>query len=276
MERTKMEKKILFLDLDGTLLNDKKEITKENLVAIEKAIDAGHAVVVTTGRPKAGITAQIKALKLDRPGCYAIAANGATIFNTYTNEMIYENGVPREHLRYAFDEAYKFGVFPQTYTRDGVLAEHDTAELQYYCNMVKMSYEIVPDVFDAIDYNPIKILFIHLKDRSKLEEFRTHIEPWYQERKLEVFFSCDRHLECLPEGVSKGSGVNFMREYLGVPYENTLAAGDAENDISMLQAVATPCVMKNARPEMYQYGKYITERDNNHSGVAEIIEKFML
>ena len=271
-----MEKKILFLDLDGTLLNDKKEITEENLAAIEKAIDAGHAVVVTTGRPRGGIIAQIKALKMDRPGCYAIAANGSTIYNTYTGEMIYENGVPREYLRYAFDEAYKYGVHPQTYSHEDVLTEYDNAEVQYYCNMVKMSYDVVEDVSAAIDYDPIKILFIHLDDRSKLEAFRSHIEPWYQERKLEVFFSCDRHLECLPEGVSKGSGVRFMREFLGVSYENTLAAGDAENDISMLQAVAIPCVMKNARPEMHLYGKYITERDNNHSGVAEIIEKFML
>ncbi len=271
-----MEKKILFLDLDGTLLNDKKEITEDNLSAIEKAIDAGHAVVVTTGRPRGGIAAQIKALKMDRPGCYAIAANGATIYDTHTGEVIYENGVPREYLRYAFDEAYKFGVHPQTYTRDGVLAEHDNAELQYYCNLIKMSYEIVEDVSTAIDYDPIKMLFIHLDDRGKLEAFRAHVEPWYQERNLEVFFSCDRHLEFLPQGVNKGSGVRFLSEYLGVSYENTLAAGDAENDISMLQAVAIPCVMKNARPEMYPYGKYITERDNNHSGVAEIIEKFML
>ena len=271
-----IDKKILFLDLDGTLLNDKKEITNENLAAIEKAIDAGHAVVVTTGRPKAGITAQVKAMKLDRPGCYAIAANGATIYNTYTDELIYENGVPREYLRYAFEEAYKFGVYPQTYTHDGVLAERDTAELHYYCDLIKMTYEIVEDVSSAIDYDPIKILFIHLDDRSKLEAFRAHMEEWYQERKLEVFFSCDRHLECLPQGVNKGSGVRFLSEYLGVSYENTLAAGDAENDISMLQAVAIPCVMKNARSEMYQYGKYITENDNNHSGIAEIIEKFML
>ena len=271
-----MEKKILFLDLDGTLLNDAKEITEENLTAIQKAIDVGHAVVVTTGRPRGGIVAQINALRLNRPGCYAIAANGATIYDTYTGEVIYENGVSREYLRYAFDEAYKFGVHPQTYTRDAVLAEHDNAELQYYCNLVKMSYEIVEDVSVALDYDPIKMLFIHLDDRSKLEAFRAHVEPWYQERQLEVFFSCDRHLEFLPQGVNKGSGVRFLSEYLGVPIENTLAAGDAENDISMLQAVGTPCVMKNARPEMYQYGKYITERDNNHSGVAEIIEKYML
>ena len=271
-----MDKKILFLDLDGTLLNDKKEITEENLAAIEKAIDAGHKVVVTTGRPKGGIAAQIKALHMDRPGCYAIAANGATIYNTYTEEMIYENGVPREFLRYAFDEAYKFEVFPQTYTRDAVLAEKDTPELQYYCNLVKMPYEITENVSNALSYDPIKMLFIHLDDRSKLEAFRAHVEPWYQERQLEVFFSCDRHLEFLPQGVNKGAAVRFLSNYLGIPYENTLAAGDAENDISMLQAVATPCVMKNARPEMYPYGKYITERDNNHSGVAEIIEKFML
>ena len=58
-----MEKKILFLDLDGTLLNDAKEITDENQVAIQKAIHAGHAVVVTTGRPRGGISAQINALE---------------------------------------------------------------------------------------------------------------------------------------------------------------------------------------------------------------------
>ena len=78
------------------------------------------------------------------------------------------------------------------------------------------------------------------------------------------------------EGINKGSGVRFISEYLNVPYEHTLAAGDAENDISMLKAVKLPCVMKNARPEMYAYGAYLTEQDNNHSGIAEIIEKFML
>ena len=91
-----------------------------------------------------------------------------------------------------------------------------------------------------------------------------------------MFFSCDQYLEFLPEGINKGSGVRFICSHLGVPLENTLAAGDAENDITMLQAVHTPCVMKNADPEMFSYASYITERDNNHSGIAEIIEKFIL
>ena len=93
---------------------------------------------------------------------------------------------------------------------------------------------------------------------------------------LDMFFSCDQYLEFLPAGINKGSGIRFLCDYLQIPLDNTLAAGDAENDITMLEAVKLPCVMKNARPEMYAYGKYITEHDNNHSGIAEIIEKFML
>ena len=114
-----MEKKILFLDLDGTLLNDKKEITEENLAAIDKAIEAGHAVVVTTGRPRGGIIAQIKALKMDRPGCYAIAANGATIYDTHTGEVIYETGVPKEYLRYAFVSFSITVLAPMAFTKLG-------------------------------------------------------------------------------------------------------------------------------------------------------------
>lgn len=56
---------ILFTDLDGTLLTDSKELTKENQDAIREAIEAGHKVVISTGRPLAGATAQAHALHLD-------------------------------------------------------------------------------------------------------------------------------------------------------------------------------------------------------------------
>ena len=113
-------------------------------------------------------------------------------------------------------------------------------------------------------------------DRSNLERFRAHMEDFSKRYHLDMFFSCDQYLEFLPEGINKGSGIRFLCDYLQIPLDNTLAAGDAENDITMLETVKLPCVMKNARPEMYPYGKYITEHDNNHSGIAEIIEKFML
>lgn len=271
-----MEKKILFVDLDGTLLTDSKEITPENLEAIHKATSLGHAVVVTTGRPLVSTARQVEKLGLTSPGCYAITSNGALIYDAYSKETIFYKGVHRDCIREAFDEAYKFHLHPQTYNRDGALCEHETEEMKYYSTSTILPYQVVEDVTKVLEEDPIKMLFIDLHNRKNLEAFRRHMEPWAEKNHLDMFFSCDIYLEFLPEGINKGSGVRFISKYLDIPYENTLAAGDAENDITMLQAVKTPCVMKNSRPEMYPYGAYITERDNNHSGIAEIIEKFML
>lgn len=273
-----MEKKILFLDLDGTLLTDSKDITEENLAAIQKATELGHAIVVCTGRPLVSTAKQVEKLGLTAPGCYAITSNGALIYDAHTKETIFYKGVHKDCIREAFDEAYKFHLHPQTYNQAGALCEHDTEEMHYYSASTILPYEVVEDVTKALDKepDPIKMLFIDLHDRSRLEAFRQHMEPWAEKNHLDMFFSCDQYLEFLPEGINKGSGVRFISEYLNIPYEHTLAAGDAENDITMLKAVKLPCVMKNARPEMHAYGAYITERDNNHSGIAEIIEKFML
>ena len=271
-----MEKKILFVDLDGTLLDDNKNITPGNLEAIQKAADQGHAVVITTGRPLYSTIFQLEKLHMDKPGCYAITSNGALSYDAYTRETIFQTGVDRSCIREAFDEAYKFGLHPQTYSDHGVLCEREDPEIQYYAKSTLVTYEVLEDVTKAITWDPIKLLFIDLHDREKLEKFREHMVPWSKAHHIDMFFSCDQYLEFLPEGINKGSGIRWLCNYLNVPIENTLAAGDAENDIAMLQAVKTPCVMKNARPEMYSYGVYITENDNNHSGIAEIIQKFML
>ncbi len=271
-----MEKKILFMDLDGTLLTDTKEITPKNLSAIRKATGLGHAVVVTTGRPLYSTIQQVEKLGLTEPGCYAITSNGALIYDSYHKKTIFQTGVSRDCLREAFDEAFAFGIHPQTYSDTDVLCERDCPALQYYVNANTISYQVVEDVTKILNFDPIKLLFIDLHDRSRLERFREHMKDFSLRYHLDMFFSCDQYLEFLPEGINKGSAVRFLCDYLDISLDNTLAAGDAENDITMLQAVKLPCVMKNARPEMYPYAAYITKRDNNHSGIAEIIQKFML
>ena len=65
-------------------------------------------------------------------------------------------------------------------------------------------------------------------------------------------------------------------DYLGIPIENSVAAGDAQNDVEMLKAAHVGAVMCNAFPGIAEYGNYVTEHDNNHDGVAEVIHKFIL
>lgn len=86
-----METKILFADIDGTLLNDQKEIPKENMTAIQKALDLGHYVVVATGRPLDSAKAVAKDLGLMMQGCYLIAYNGAIVYDCGNEKVLKKN-----------------------------------------------------------------------------------------------------------------------------------------------------------------------------------------
>ena len=93
---------------------------------------------------------------------------------------------------------------------------------------------------------------------------------------MDVCFSCYEYLEFMPAGINKGNSIRWMSNYLNIPMENTIAVGDAENDLTMIKAAGIGAVMKNARDEIKAAGNYITEKDNNEGGVAEVIQKFML
>ena len=86
-----METKILFADIDGTLLNDQKEIPKENMTAIQKALDLGHYVVVATGGPLDSAKAVAKDLGLMMRGCYLIAYNGAIVYDCGNEKVLKKN-----------------------------------------------------------------------------------------------------------------------------------------------------------------------------------------
>ena len=112
-------------------------------------------------------------------------------------------------------------------------------------------------------------------DHDKLEAFREIFTEWAVD-KAEVFFSCFEFLEFVPKGISKGAGIRFLADYLNVPIENTIAVGDAENDIPMIEAAGLGVVMCNANDDIKIHADYVTELDNNQGGVSEVIRKFML
>ena len=96
-----MKKRLLFLDLDGTLLNDEKEITRGNREALERTLQRGHGVIITTGRPLKSALAQAKRLGLDQPGCYTIAYNGAMVYDWGKQDKIFSRAltIPRSEER---------------------------------------------------------------------------------------------------------------------------------------------------------------------------------
>lgn len=277
-ENKKNYTKMIFLDLDGTLLDDNKDLPKENREAIDAALKMGHKVLVCTGRPLSSAIKLLPSFGLDKPGCYAITYNGGLIYDAGEKKAIYQKTLPLDQVRYVFQKAYEYGeIHIQTYTDEGFICEYDTPESRFYETMTKTDRKVVNDIFEELKgQEPCKMLAIAYGcNRQHIESFRESMLE-YCDGKMDVCFSCYEYLEFMPAGINKGNSIQWMCEYLDIPLERTIAVGDAENDITMIKTAGLGVVMKNANDDIKQYGSYITTRDNNEGGVAEVIEKFML
>jgi Cof subfamily protein (haloacid dehalogenase superfamily) len=268
-----MDTKILFTDLDGTLLDDSHQISPGNQSAINEALAQGHKIVVATGRPIASARIQIARLGLNQEGCYAITYNGGLIYDTCHQNVLYSHPIPRKYVKPVFQAALGQDLHIHTYTDTHVLACRDTAALRQYTSTTLMTYEIDDENLSHLDKEPYKMLAIAEHDR--LLAFQSQVLSSY-EQELHSFFSMPDLLEIVPAGVDKGAGVRWLCSYLGIPIEHSVAAGDAQNDIAMLEAAHVGAVMCNADPEITRHGTYVTRNDNNHDGVAEIIRNFIL
>lgn len=267
--------KILFLDLDGTLLNDEKQITAGNQKALQEALAAGHKIVITTGRALSCAIELAHQLHLTMEGCYVIAYNGAAIYDMYHKKTIYQQTIPIKYVRHLLDTAKELHIHAHTYSETEVISEQDNEQLQQYINTTHMSYRIVEDTCKVLIHDPCKVLIMDYHNHEPLERYQNTISEWAN-GKVDTYFSCSELLEVVPVNVSKGNAIRILCEELGISMENTISAGDADNDISMLQTTHTSAVMKNAASHMHKYATYITEHDNNHDGIAEIIYKFMV
>lgn len=272
-----MEEKILFLDLDGTLLNDRKEITGGNRRAINQALARGHRVVITTGRPLKSAILQAEKLGMTGKGCYLIAFNGGMIYDCFRRSLLHHQALSIETACQVVDEANRRGLHIQTYDDRDVLVEPrcDNESVRRYCSLINMDFRVIRDVRQDLVQAPAKCLVIDYHNQRPLKE----MEAWVLEHmagKADSFFSCDQYLEVVPVGTGKGPAVVQLCRLLDIPIDRAVAVGDAANDLSMIRAAGTGVAMANGTDEVKAIADYVTQRDNNHDGIAEVIERFFL
>lgn len=270
-----MQKKILFTDIDGTLLNDKREIPNENREAIEKALRAGHSIVIATGRPLDSGKKIVEELGLTMPGCYMIAYNGAVIYDCGNDRVLEKQSLPYSYVEELFKRGKEAGLYVQTYNKTQIVTTQETEELEYYRQHTRLTYQVTDDVIGILEEEPQKVMLINLEDKKRLEKFQEDTMEW-EKGKCHSFFSMDTYLEYAPLNATKAYGIHYLCELLDIPLENTIAAGDERNDIPMLKEAHVGVAMKNAKEEVKAVADYITKKNNNESGIAEVIEKFML
>lgn len=270
-----MMKKIVFTDLDGTLLNKDRLVSPKNKQCIEQALAQGHRIVIASGRPIASVKILAKELGLTKKGCYAIASNGAVLYDSYQDKILRQNGIPHAYVPTMFQSAHEDKLHIHTYTQTHVICEEERPEIHWYENEIRVPALIVDDIRSYVTFDPVKILLINLENKQKLIDFREKMAP-FANGKMDSLFSSDVMLEYCPIGVSKGNAAVELCQLLNFPLECSIAAGDAENDSSMIEAAHIGCCMQNGFESVKKRADYVTKADNNHDGFAEILETFVL
>ena len=269
--------KVLFLDLDGTLLDDEKRITPGNRAALQQALDRGHRVVITTGRPLASAKIQNEKLGLTGNGCYIIAFNGGVIYDCGKGAPIYENYLSKETALKAIRLCNQAGVHVQAYDATHVLVEpdHDQEAVEYYRSTTGTVFRQVESFRQELGESVPKVLAISLTERAALERAEKLLKS---ELSLETdcLYSSDKYMEIVAKGLNKGAAIIRLCGLLGVPVSDSIAVGDQENDLMMIKTAGLGVAMANAIDSVKAQAGYVTTRDNNHDGVAEVVEKFLL
>lgn len=268
-----MNKKIFFTDIDGTLLNDAKELTEATKEIIKRLMEKGNILVLISGRPLKSVIETASHLAISHKNLYYVANNGGMIMEAETQKIIMEKRLTFEQTEYLLTACEKAGVHSHTYTDETIVSKRQSKELTFYQKTIHMPSLITEDIIGALDKPPFKCLAISIDDMAKLKQLRESLLPW-AEGQVTLIFSNDKLLEMFPADSGKGKALVALSNYLDIPIENTLAAGDQDNDISMLQAAGVGVAMANGASHVKEIADKITPATNNEDGLVPILKSF--
>ena len=272
MAKTKI--RVLALDLDGTLTNDQKIVPPRTRAALDAAAAAGVTIVLASGRPTAGITPLANDLGLPAKGGCILAYNGGAIVDCKSGEVLYQKRLAPELVPELCAFAAKEDFAILTYNKEGVVTERPedpwAAKEGFTCHLPMIR---VDDLAAYVDYPVCKMLLT--LDPARRDEVCAKGRAQFAGR-ADLYPSSPFFIEAVPLGVAKDVSLAARLERMGLARENLMACGDGLNDRSMLEFAGVGVAMQNAEDAVKAVADYVTAADNNHDGVAEAIEKFIL
>lgn len=270
--------KMIALDLDGTTLNNQKEISPRTINAFKAAMEKGVHIIVSTGRTFQSLPQQL----FDIEGLeYVVTSNGAHITELATMKTIYENYIAshavEEVVRVLRDTGFSIETFVGGKAYIDKAEYEDVAEngsTYRDAEYIKTTRNPVPHICDYMishkdQIENISINFEFMEDKEKWGQVLGKIDD------ITLTSSFRHNFEIGGADTSKGEALRFLMRRLGVTEHELMACGDSPNDVEMLKLAEIGVVVGNASKEMKDLGDYVTDTNDN-DGVAKAIEKFVL
>lgn len=271
--------KMIGFDLDGTLLTDQKELGEYTVQILKRAVEEGIVILPITGRPLCGLPEEVTGLTGLR---YAITANGARILDLKNAAVLKEQLVSVETAEKILDILGNYDSLREIYYDGTGYAEREKFEqidhffeegpMAEYVRSTRQPVENLMDKFrkESREVDKVQGVFADLGEReAALDEIR----------KLEgvtITGALHNNIEVNAAGVDKGNALLWLAQYLGIAPEETMAFGDGNNDITLLEKAGTGVAMKNGIEEVKHAADRITEKTNDEEGAAKFIETYVL
>lgn len=262
-----MAKKIFFSDLDGTLLNDQKEITPKTRASLDAWMDAGNIFVFSSGRPTGSVKLVADGEHVHHENFYISGFNGSEVYHPASGKSLIHKFVSVEDATRIFEIASSMGLYVHAYNnKDEILIPREGKEIDFYHRSIHLPSKILPNYPLGLTEAPSKCLGVELDHPDRLLELADAITAEMGDR-ICCLKSNQYLLEIFNKAAGKGTALLEMATLLGVAPQNTFAAGDEQNDISMLEAAGTGIAMINGRDTVKAAADVITMEDNNHDGL---------
>lgn len=281
--------RLLALDLDGTLLNSRGQLSERNRLALQSARDFGVRVAIVTGRRFRDARPLALEIGLDVP---VISHNGALTKHARTLETVNASLLPLDAARQVLhvgreegfdamvsDDPIGKGVLVYDRISDGnyALSRYIAWSRRIHGDEVEDSIRRVNSLEDYLDHDPVHISFSGtcatmstLRDRF-VKVIGNRIKVFSTEYRKQDFTL----LDILHPKASKGIGVAAAAAEYGLTRKEVMAIGDNHNDLEMLRYAGTGVLMGNADASLAEHGDFHVTAGNDEDGVAVAIEEFI-
>ena len=270
--------KLIALDIDGTSMNSKSEITGNTRKVIQQLANR-YIVVPTTGRGFFGLREHTLKVENIR---YVISANGAVVTDGQENKRLYESLIPYKVAALIVKKYTRADTLVYIHRNDKYSSHiFGCLDEDYYNQHFKQNFRMefqdlhnqnLKEYIENDQRNVIKI-GIRFTNEKDLEIAKKEIVESFPE--VNVFSVGNIGIEITERAASKKEALIKLCSYLKINFSEVLAIGDNGNDVGMLEWSGTGVAMKNAVDSCKYVADYICD-DNDHEGAANFFEQYLL
>ncbi len=261
----KNNEKLLFFDIDETLIPGGGDYPADTLAALKMAKERGHKLFINTGRVKCNVEDYIFndlfSGIICGCGTHILYEGEELFYHPLSRNLCYETAkLCRECRMYGLFEYKDYSCYDGKMPKAG-----DNPLIGYF---KKSGRKLVSDIeSDEFIFDKFTIWY---DDDSDTETFKRETAEHFN-----LIDRGDNFFEMEPLGFSKASGMKFLADYFGCKREDIFAFGDSTNDLAMLEFAGTGIAMGNASPFLKKMADYITD-DINHGGIMNAMKHFEL